>query len=427
MAVFPWGRERATARLAADPARLQLLPVETLRAEAASAGLAAAGASASERAGLKREHALILLHLAARTGETDLLDRAARLLRALPAGPEAVEVALLAAELAGDGALLDNAAARLADLPATADPLAVARRLALEAALAARRTLDGGDRDGALRAAAVLDEAAEALARRHGRGCDLTLDLARLRSRRAELLTAWALRLRDPAPAARAAADMADLAASLDPDRLPLTHGLAQRLRAEALLAEGDLSGDARGPCEAARLLSDLLGEMPAGHAPLERARASRALAHAARLLAEHTQDEAEAEALSDAALSAFACAQAELGPIAAPPLRAAIAFERALHLARRAERRAAGPDGPWALARAESALKAELAARDAVGDPAAWAAVQVALARLYMSAGGRRAEAALALETALEVFAEQGLKALADTALDALDLLRAG
>lgn len=427
MAVFPWGRDRTAPRLAADVQRLELLPVEVLRAEAAAAGLASARAGASDRGALRLAYVRVLHALAARTGEAEPLDRAARTLRGAPACLEAVEVALLAAELAGDGAMLENAAARLADLPPPADLAAAARRAGVAAAVKTRLALEGRDADLAVDAARDLDASALDLARRPLREGDLTLDLALLRTRRAELLTAWALRLKDAGPAARAAADMADLAAATDADRLPVTHARAQRLRAEALLAEGEITGDARRPCEAARLLSDLMGELPAGHAPLERARIGRALAHAARALAEHTDGEDAAEALADAALQAFAAAQAELVPAAAPPFRAALAFERALHLAHRAERRAAGPDGPWALARAEGALKAELGARDAARDPAAWAAVQVALAKLYAAAGDRRPEATLALEMALEVFAELGLKAMADTALDALRALRAG
>jgi hypothetical protein len=63
--------------------------------------------------------------------------------------------------------------------------------------------------------------------------------------------------------------------------------------------------------------------------------------------------------------------------------------------------------------------------------DPAGWALAQLHLARLYEARmeitgrdRGRRAAAALALESARDVFAEQGQRALTLLATEALDRL---
>ena len=79
----------------------------------------------------------------------------------------------------------------------------------------------------------------------------------------------------------------------------------------------------------------------------------------------------------------------------------------------------------------AEAAFKIELAAISAKRETAAWALLQVNLARLYEARmditgvdRGERASAAFALNAALDVFGELGLRSLSIIAADALERL---
>ncbi len=420
-------RGAGDGRLLDDPARLELLGPEMLRAEAAAARLRAARAPASERPGRHLEHARLLREHGERAGAPESLARAARAAEAAGGREGALEgalAALAAAALGGEAALLDAADARLAEFGPAVQASPAARAAAASAQLRARRALADGRPDAGLAAAAACDGAVAGLARLVRREPGRTPELIRARLDRAELLVGFALRLRDAAPAARAAADMADLLPRMDPDRLPVLAGRAARLRGEALTAEGELLGCPRRLGEASRLLQDALAALPSDHAPVERARVGRALGHAARALAEACEDGGAADLLLQAAVSAFEGARASLEGAAVPPLTAQLAFERAGALAARALHGAAGED---AARQAETALRYELMRLDARREPAAWAAVQVALARLYAARGGagRRAQAALALAGALEVFAEEGLAGLADQAAAALRELR--
>jgi hypothetical protein len=82
----------------------------------------------------------------------------------------------------------------------------------------------------------------------------------------------------------------------------------------------------------------------------------------------------------------------------------------------------------------AETALKIELAGLQPRRDPVAWALVQLHLARLYEARAditgkdrGERAAAVLALDAAIDVFGEQGMRSLTIMATEALERLRAG
>ncbi len=80
----------------------------------------------------------------------------------------------------------------------------------------------------------------------------------------------------------------------------------------------------------------------------------------------------------------------------------------------------------------AEAAFKIELSHRRAGVDPVSWALAQVNLARIYEARlditgkdRGERASAALALQAALDVFAEEGLRSFTLIAIDAMERLR--
>jgi hypothetical protein len=109
-------------------------------------------------------------------------------------------------------------------------------------------------------------------------------------------------------------------------------------------------------------------------------------------------------------------------------PLRGMAASARAACLARSAEL-----TGDLAiLDAAEAAMKIELVSGQARRDAVGWAVAQLHLARLYEARldltgkdHGERAAAVIALEAALDVFAEEGLRSLTLLAADALDRLR--
>ena len=434
---LPFGRGADGFRLLDDPARLELLAPETLETEAVAVGFAVHRAPAADRPRLHLDHARLLREHGLRTGGPEVLVHAVRAAEAAaacdprgrshqPARLEAAAVALASAELTGEAGPLRVAADDLAALVAPPrEPAVAARLLALRAALAGRLALQSGDADAALEAGGLLDAATQALARAVRGAPGLSAELAATRMERSALLTGFALRLRDPAPAERAGADMADLSRSLDPDRWPVLRARASRLLGEALTAEGDLTGCPRRLSAASRVLSAALAELPPGHAPVERARLGRALGHAARSLADTSDDTATAQALDAAAAGAFTAAATELGEAPACALRIELAFDRALALAAASLRR---PDAAGPRRTAEAALRAELVSRGGRGDPAAWACVQLALARLYVAEPGapRRAQAAMACEAALEVFSEGGYRTLADAAAEALRALAA-
>jgi tetratricopeptide (TPR) repeat protein len=215
---------------------------------------------------------------------------------------------------------------------------------------------------------------------------------------------------------------MEALCAALDSDYLPQSFARAQILRGAALRALGECTGEAHLMKAAAGAFRAALDAIPVRHNPLERARAAHGLGLAFQGLAEAAND----VRLYRPALFAMDRALIEL-PRHGLPLRAVVAHDRAACLARRAER--SGDLG--ALAEAEGAFKAELIEGRNSGDPVAWAATQVALARIYevradlSDAPGERSKAAYALTEALEVFADRGLKSLSEVAQAALERVR--
>jgi hypothetical protein len=77
--------------------------------------------------------------------------------------------------------------------------------------------------------------------------------------------------------------------------------------------------------------------------------------------------------------------------------------------------------------------MKIELSRGEARRDPVGWALAQVHLARLYEARmvltgkdRGERANAVTALDAALDVFAEHGLRSMSLTAVEALERLSA-
>jgi tetratricopeptide (TPR) repeat protein len=247
-------------------------------------------------------------------------------------------------------------------------------------------------------------------------------DLALARCERAEVVISLGQRLKDADHLQNAAKAMEALCGELDPDYLPQSFARAQILRGAALRALGECTGEAQLMKAAAGAFRAALDAIPVRHNPLDRARAAHGLGLAIQGLAEAASD----ERLYRPALFAMDRALVEL-PRHGLPLRAVVAHDRAICLARRAER--SGDLG--ALAEAEGAFKAELIEGRSSGDPVAWAVTQVALARIYevradlSDAPSERSKAAYALTEALDVFAERGLKSLSDVAQAALERVR--
>lgn len=417
-----------------DVGLLELLDINLLTAEAKASDVAAGRIGAKDRAVLHVHQCMVWRELARRTGDgvalrkaasaaeqaVKLLDRAARPQAWARARTEQALCAMLGAELFGDQGL--NAAADFALAEASA---AAGRGPANASAQASRARLGGFNADATAvilfaeqfdRALGVLEAPAKARSAR--------LPGAQTRADRAEMLLAAGQRFKDEILVARALADLNRAAAGLDAAYEPVTVARVTSLRGQALVALGELQGEARHIAEGVGAIAAQFEQLSRDHSPLDWARGQLALAHGLQALGEVTESD---EAL-DQALAAFDRALVVLKRQPALCLTAAACVNRALCLARRAEM---GVD-LIALDAAEAAFRCELAAANPRLDPVAWAVCQLSLARIYETRveitgqdRGLRAKAAMALSAALEVFAEQGLRSLSDVAVSALERLR--
>ena len=427
--------ERRRGALLADPGRLELLDVATL------ANLAKGGVLAAEPAGLARavadlDHATLLRELARRTGDPNAMEAAiaAAERAARTAGPErrlfaaarlqAALNALTAADVFGGGDAADTAEAALADAETALEcqPGRLNGPHLVRARLASRRALAALDRNAVLDAVARFDEAASTLeARTRATGAGEPEWAAAL-CEKAELVLGFASARKEMGLLDRTVAELSALSSRLNPALLPISWMRAQTLHGCTLRALGEITGEARLLKEAAKALGAAYDAVPAGHSPLDRARAAQGLGLALAGLAEASGE----KLVYSSAQAAFDRALVEMGQ-AHTPLRSTIAYDRASSLARRAER----TGDARALAEAERAFREDLTHRSAAADPVGWAVIQVALARLYLARAdvlgdkGERADAAFALTEALEVFTEHGQATLADIALAALDRIK--
>ncbi len=433
------GRGALGERLSADPALMQLLPLMALRAEAGATGLAAHAAGKGEAAGAFLSHALVLREIARRTGEVETLARAASaVLRArdLSKGDRRIaaqalfshaQILFLASTLFGDdeaakvaGQRLDEASALPLDLVARARVEALRAALLGRGALGDPAAIDPARYTAAVAAASAAVHGLEAQAR-IGKLDDSEVHEARCD--RIELLIASGQQAKNRRILEQACDELHALIPLLDAAYRPLTWARSETLRGQTLAALGDLIGEAAPLAEGSAVLNAVVEEIPDGHSPLDSARAGHALGLVLQALGEACEE----EALFDKAIAAFAPALQTLDASPLLPLRAVVAHDGAVCLARRAERRG----DLKALVHAEAAFRDTLKRRSAVTDPVAWAVTQVALARIYEAEaeirgdirgdGGRLNEAAFALASALEVFGERGLRSLSEVALAAL------
>ena len=426
-----------------DPTLLELLDLNLLRQEAKSADVAAGRISAQDKAQRRLDAAMVWREVARRSGDAVALRKAACAAETACAAfdphrrPDAWARArceqafagLLGAELFGDSGLDAAAGASFREARGVA-------RGGLSAALAdiglalveARGQLMTGDAVTAWAAAARFNApiaALDAMARRSAAGPARSL-AAEARLLRADLLCGWGAQLKDAA-LVRAAIDDAGAAADrLDLAYEPLTWARAEVLRGQGLALWGEVSGDVDAIAAGATTLAGALDHLTRDHSPLDWARTHIALAHALQCLGEASADERAYEQ----AVTCYDRANLVLKDAPATPLRGLAAGQRAMCLARSAEL-----TGDLAvLDTAEAALKLELAALQPRRDPVAWALAQLHLARLYEARvnitgkdKGERAAGVLALDAALEVFGDHGLRSLSVMASEALERLRAG
>jgi len=434
-------RPHADGLTGGDATLLELLDLNLLRQEAKAADVAAGRISAQDKAQRRLDAAVVWREVARRSGDAVALRKAAAAAETACAGfdpvrrPDAWARArceqgfsgLLGAELFGDPGLDAAAAATFREARAVArGGLAAPLADVGIALIQGREQLASGDAAAAWAAAARFNgpiAALDAMTRRQAAARPLA---AEARLIRADLLCGWGARLKDEALLRAALDDAAGAAERLDVAYEPLTWARAEILRGQALALWGEAAGDIDAVATGATTLAGALDHLDRGHSPLDWARTQIALAQALQSLGEASADERAYEQ----AVTCYDRANLVLKDAPATPLRGLAAGERAMCLARSAEL-----TGDLAvLDSAEAALKIELCNLQPARDPVGWALVQLHLARLYEARvditgkdHGERAAAVMALEAALDVFGDQGLRSLTIMASEALERLRLG
>ena len=429
------GNAQAAGLTGGDAGLLELLDLGLLRREAKAADIAAGRISARDRAMRLLEAAGVWREVARRTGDVMALRKAAATAEAAavafdrkrrPQGwarARALQAAcaLLGAELFGDEGLDAAAGVALADARQAARGVTLTLIEASLALVDGRKAFGAGDAQGALDAAARLAGSLRDLAAagRSGAGEAARIELALAH---ADLLAGIAGLAHDAAPAWKALRRLEAL--QLDEAYAPVSAQRAWTLRASLQTLIADLAGQVEPAAEAVELATRAVGAADRDHSPLDWARAEIELAHALQALGEATL----AERTLELAVTAYDRAGVVLRQTPGLALRPALAANRAACLARQAEL-----TGDLAiLDAAVIALKTELTAGAARRDPLAWALAQTQLGQLYLARAeitGRRegaSAAGMALGAALEVFAEQGLRAHAAAAARGLERLRA-
>jgi tetratricopeptide (TPR) repeat protein len=415
-----------------DTSLLELLDLRLLVNEARSADVAAGRIGAKDRGHRLLEAAVVWRELARRSGDAAALRKgAAKIFEAehkheslAAARCEQATLAVLGADLFGDEGLHAAAGATLT-LAKTAPGHRCAMAEALLAGLEGRVALGENDLDRALAAAEAFEAPLRGLsAARRVKGGASRLLLADQRAARVELLLACAARLKDRALTEVALAEAKEAEAGLDPDFEPLAWSRLESLRGTALVQLGELDGEINHIADGVEALAGALEPVTADHSPMDWARAQAALGAGLQAMGEATTS----ERCFERAVTCYDRASHILKTQPALALRAVVANNRALSLARCAELTA----DLAVLDAAELAFKSELAATPGARDPAAWAVTQMNLARLYEARveitgrdDGRLDRAAMALASAFDIFAELGLRSLTDLAAQGLQRVK--
>lgn len=417
-----------------DTALLELMDLRLLTNEARAADVAAGRIGCKDRPVRLLEAAVVWREVARRTGDAAALRKGAAQAEAAgklaeaerrpdlvaAARCEQAVLAMLGADLFGDEGLHAAAGAALALAKAVHGPHA-ALAASLTASVEGRSALAENDIDRALGAAQAFEAPLQALAReRNAKAGGGRLLLAEQRAARVALLLDCAARLKDRALAEAALAEIRTALAALDADFEPLTWSRLELLRADALTRLGDLDGELSLIADGVEAATKALEPLDPGHSPLDWARGQAALGEALQAMGEATTS----ELCFEQAVTCYDRATHIVKVQPALTLRAAVANNRALSLARCAELTA----DLAVLDAAELAFKTELSAHPAARDPAGWAVTQMNLARLYEARveitgrdDGRLERAGAALAVAFDVFAELGLRSLTDLAAQGL------
>ena len=420
-----------------DAVLLELLTLKLLHAEGKAADVAAGRIGEKDRARRELEAAIVWREVARRSGDPVALRKAAATAESAAtlfeqksraegwarARVEQARCAMLGAELFGDEGL--NAAAETT-LRGAAGGSGAAATLALAALaiLSGRKVIAGGDLVAVRAAARAFNIPIAALESAGRRDNTARVAAAETRAARADLLAGAGQRLKDEALVRAAVGDLEAASALLDPAYEPLTWSRIDCQRACTKVALGDLMGDIGLIADAVGALADSLEGQPRDHSPLDWARGQAALALGLQSLGEA----GACEAAFEKAVTCFDRAALVLKDVSGLSLRAVVASNRAICLARCAEL-----TGDLAvLDAAEAAFKGELAGGLHRRDPTAWALVQIHLGRLYEARleitgrdRGERHAAFEAFDAALEVFAELGLRSLADVAAQGLERIK--
>lgn len=421
-----------------DASLLELLDLRMIAQEGRAADTAAGRVGAKDKAQRRLESAIVWREVARRSGEAAMLRKAASTAEAAAeafgrdrrpdgwarARCEQAFCAMLGAELFGDEGL--NAAAEVAFRDARA---AARGGLALPladlgiAAIEAREQMAAGDAGAAQTIAAKFQTPIAGLQSLTKRCRAARLLAVEARLVLADILIGWGARLRDAEILVMARDEAERALKGLDSAFEPLSWARAAALRGQAMALLGEVTGDVESLALAVTALADVVGELSREHSPLDWARTQTALAQGLQALGEAGASERAYEQ----AVTCYDRAAHVLRKTPGLSLRALGASNRALCLARSAEL----SGDLTVLDAAEAAFKIELAAISARRDPAAWALLQVNLARLYEARiditgqdRGERASAAMALNAALDVFGEMGLRSLTVVAADALERL---
>ena len=423
-----------------DTSLLELLECRLLAQEAKACDVAAGRIGVKDKANRRLEAAIAWREVARRTGDPVSLRKAAASAEMAAAGfdganrkdgwararCEQAYCGLLGAEIFGDPGL--TAAAEIAFREARSAArggLAAALADVGLAAIEGRRLAETGSLDEARAWSASLNAPITALDGIAKRVTAARAMAAEARLGRADLLTGWGARLKDADLLETAARDAALAAERLDADYEPLTWARAKIAHGQAMAVRGETTGDVDAVAAGAGALALALDNLTRDHSPLDWARTQVALGQSLQALGEAANDTRAFEH----AVSCFDRAGLVLKDVATMPLRGLAAVARAVCLVRVAELTGDGA----VLDVAEAAMKIELTQLSPRRDPVGWALAQLHLARLYEARiemtgidKGGRAAALMALEAALDVFGEHGLRSASILASDAMERLRA-
>jgi len=421
-----------------DGALLELLDLKMLRAEAKSADVAAGRISAKDRPRRCLEAAIVWRELARRSGDAAALRKAAADAERAAQGfaqarrqqgwararLEQATCAVLGSELFGDQGL-EAAAERAAGEAQRAGGAAGMMAMARLAQIQARRAFASGGAAEARAAARLFNDPIALLESAGKREAVLKFAGVEARLARSDLLVGAGLRLKDEDLLRAGIGDLTAAEERLDPGYEPLLLSRIAIGRAGAKALLGELTGDLARLARAISALAVALDTLGRDQSPLDWARGQSVLAQALTQLGEATENET-------AYAKALACYDRAGVVLKAAPglvLRAEIANGRGLTLTKLAEL-----SGDVAvLNAAEATFKTELEAGPHRTDPVTWAMLQVQLGQVYVTRlqltgvdKGERAAAALAFQSALEVFSEEGLRSLSAIASDSLQRLSA-